>query len=151
MELKDRIKAMPQMLTAARATVQLSSADIPDEQAVAMPNMYPNFMETLGQTFILNQIIEHEGDLYRIGQPSITTSTVYIPGTTGTESIYSKIEIGGDGYEVWKAWDGISGIYKQDQIVHDPFDDNNLYISKIPNNTWGPPHEQPSMWDRWYG
>ena len=77
---------MPQMLSAAQATVQLSSADIPDEVAVTMPNMYPNFMETLGQTFTLHQIIEHEGNLYRIGQPSITTSTVYIPGTTGTES-----------------------------------------------------------------
>ena len=92
-------------------------------------------------------ILRYEGDLYRVGQPQLEVSEIYIPGTAGTESLYSKIEFGEGGYEVWKEWDGISGIYQQDQVVIDPFDDNNLYISKIPNNVWGPPHEQPDYWD----
>ena len=146
MAIKDRIQAMPQMLAATETGISVASADISDETAVKTPLFFPDFMETLGSTFKQGQIIRHEGELYRIGQPQITTSTVYVPGTTGTESIYSHIEISEEGYEVWKEWDGISGIYKQDQIVQDPFDDYKLYISKIPNNVWGPPHEQPTYW-----
>lgn len=151
MAIKDRIQAMPQMLAATETGISVASADISDKTAVKMPLLFPDFMETLGQTFKQGQIIRHEGELYRIGQPQITTSTVYIPGTTGTESIYSHIEISEEGYEVWKAWDGISGIYKQGQIVQDPFDDHKLYISKIPNNVWGPPHEQPTYWGPYDG
>lgn len=150
MELKDRIQAMSQMLRSAQVSTSATSAEVSDKDALAMSLFYPDFMETLGSTFKYKQIIRHEGELYRIGQPEITTSTVYIPGQPGTEAIYSHIEISEGGYEVWKEWDGTSGIYKQDQIVVDPFDNDRLYISKIPNNVWGPPHEQPDYW-KYYG
>lgn len=132
--------AMPMM-------VQLNSASIPDAQAVTIPLLFKKW--TPGETHTLHEIVRYEvdGELYRIGQPEITASNVYKPGDVGTESIYSHIEISEEGYEVWKEWDGISGIYKQDQVVQDPFDNNNLYQSKIPNNVWGPPHEQPTHWD----
>ena len=89
-------------------------------------------------------IVRHKDNIYRIGQDH-TSQTQWIPGETGTESLYSLIHIDEGGYEVWKAWDGISGIYKQYQIVRDP-NDNKLYKSEIPNNVWGPPHEQPMYW-----
>lgn len=127
--------------------VQANSASIPDAQAVTIPLLFKKW--TPDEKYTLHEIVRYEvdGELYRIGQPEITASNVYKPGDVGTESIYSRIEISEEGYEVWKEWDGVSGIYKQDQIVHDPFDNNNLYISKIPNNVWGPPHEQPDYWD----
>ena len=150
MAIKERIQAMPQMLAATETGISVASEDISDKTAGKIPLLFPDFMETLGSTFKYKQIIRHKGELYRIGQPEITTSMVYIPGQTGTEAIYSHIEISEGGYEVWKEWDGTSGIYKQDQIVVDPFDNDRLYISKIPNNVWGPPHEQPMYW-KYYG
>lgn len=140
-------KVQEQIALAIPMMVQANSASIPDAQAVIIPLLFKKW--TPGETYTLHEIVRYEvdGELYRIGQSEITASNVYKPGDVGTESIYSHIEISEEGYEVWKEWDGISGIYKQDQIVHDPFDNNNLYISKIPNNVWGPPHEQPDLWD----
>lgn len=128
--------------------VQAYSADIPDAQAVTIPLLFKKW--TPGEKYTLHEIVRYEvdGELYRIGQPEITASNVYKPGDVGTESIYSHIEISEEGYEVWKEWDGVSGIYQQDQIVHDPFDGGNLYKSKIPNNVLGPPSQQPTYWEK---
>lgn len=128
--------------------VQLNSVDIPDAQAVTIPLLFKKW--TPGDTYKLKEIVRYEvdGELYRIGQPEITASNVYKPGDIGTESIYSHIKINEEGYEEWKPWDGISGIYKQDQIVSDPYDEGNLYKSKIPNNVWGPPSQQPTYWKK---
>lgn len=144
---EQEMQRQSQIQLAIPMMVQSSSASIPDTQAITIPLLFKKW--TPGETYTLHEIVRYEvdGELYRIGQPEITALNVYKPGDVGTESIYSHIEISEEGYEVWKEWDGISGIYKQGQVVQDPFDNNNLYISKIPNNTWGPPHEQPDLWD----
>ena len=131
--------AMPMM-------VQLNSASIPDAQALTIPLLFKIW--TPGETYILHEIVNYNDELYRIGQPELQASEIYKPGDPGTGALYSHIEIGGDNYEVWKPWDGVSGIYQQDQIVHDPFDGGNLYKSKIPNNVWGPPSQQPDYWEK---
>ena len=104
-----------------------------------------NFMSWQpGYDYKKDWIIEYDGNLYRIGQDH-TSQAQWIPGTPGTESLYSKIEITEEGYEVWKEWDGVSGIYAKDQIVRDPTDEQ-LYKSLIDNNVWGPPSTQPNYW-----
>lgn len=124
----------------------LMTANLSDEDAVRFKSLYPRFKP--GNSYKKDMIVRYNDELYRIGQDlGPEQMNVYKPGDEGTTALYSKISIGEDGYEVWKEWDGVSGSYKQDQIVHDPFDDNNLYRSKIPNNVWGPPHEQPRYWD----
>lgn len=137
-----------QVQLAVPMMVQAYSTEITDRQAVQIPLLFKKW--TPGETYTLHEIVRYEvdGELYRIGQPEITASDVYKPGDVGTESIYSHIEISEEGYEVWKEWDGVSGIYQQDQIVHDPEDNNNLYKSKIPNNVWGPPSQQPDYWEK---
>ena len=133
--------AMPMM-------VQLNSASIPDEQAIEIPLLFKEWKPD--EHYTRNEIIRHDGELYRIGQDH-TAQAQWVPGETGTDALYSHIEIGGDNYEIWKQWDGVSGIYQQGQIVHDPEDDNNLYISLISNNSWGPPHAFPALWDPYNG
>lgn len=130
--------AMPMM-------VQANSASIPDEQAVKIPLLFKEWKPD--ESYTRNEIIRHDGELYRIGQDH-TSQAQWVPGSTGTTALYSHIEIGGDNYEVWKPWDGVSGIYQKDQIVHDPEDNDNLYKSKIPNNVWGPPSQQPGYWEK---
>lgn len=134
-----------QLQVAAELFVQTQSATLTDAQARTVPLLFKKW--TVGETYYHKEIVRYDdGELYRIGQPEITASNVYKPGDAGTESIYSHITIDEEGYEEWKPWDGVSGIYQQDQIVRDP-DDGNLYISKIPNNVWGPPHSVPAYWD----
>lgn len=145
---QEAMERQSQIQLAIPMMVQANSASIPDAQAVTVPLLFKKW--TPGETYTLHEIARYEvdGELYRIGQPEITASNVYKPGDIGTESIYSHIKINEEGYEEWKPWDGISGIYKQDQIVSDPYDEGNLYKSKIPNNVWGPPSQQPTYWKK---
>lgn len=133
-----------QLQTAAELFVQTNSANLTDAQARTIPLLFKKW--TVGETYYHKEIVRYDdGELYRIGQPEITASEIYKPGDVGTEAIYSHISMDEEGYEVWKPWDGVSGIYQQDQIVRDP-DDGQLYKSKIPNNVWGPPHSTPDYW-----
>ena len=118
-------------------------ANLSDKEAVNLEMFYPEW--TTGVDYKQNWIIRYDGSLYRIGQDH-TSAEQWIPGTEGTDSLYSKIEITESGYEIWKEWDGVSGSYASGQIVEDP-NDNQLYISKIDSNVWGPPSEQPTYWE----
>ena len=120
----------------------LMRANLSDNEAVEYISIYPSWQ--VGFDYKKGWIIQYDGSLYRIGQDH-TSQAQWIPGETGTEALYSKIEIE-DGYEVWKAWDGVSGSYSKNQIVKDPTDDQ-LYRSKIDSNVWGPPSEQPDYWE----
>lgn len=125
----------------------IMQADLTDTEAVQFKAVYPEWSELVGTEVKQGWIIDHEGELYRIGQTH-TAQSQWVPGATGTDALYSHISINEDWYEVWKEWDGVSGLYDQDQIVHDPFDGDNLYKSKIPNNVWGPPSQQPAYWEK---
>ena len=116
--------------------------NLTDKEAIDFQEFYPSWK--VGFDYKKDWIIQYDGSLYRIGQDH-TSQEQWVPGETGTEALYSKIEIEG-GYEVWKAWDGVSGSYSKDQIVKDPTDDQ-LYRSKIDSNVWGPPSEQPDYWE----
>ena len=120
----------------------LMRTNLTDKEAITYISVYPEWQ--VGFDYKKDWIIRYGEDLYRIGQDH-TSQEQWVPGETGTEALYSKIEIEGD-YEVWKAWDGVSGSYSKDQIVKDPTDDQ-LYRSKIDSNVWGPPSEQPDYWE----
>ena len=116
--------------------------NLTDKEAIDFQEFYPSWQ--VGFDYKKDWIIQYDGSLYRIGQ-NHTSQEQWTPGSDGTTALYSKIEIE-DGYEVWKAWDGVSGSYSKDQIVKDPTDDQ-LYRSKIDSNVWGPPSEQPDYWE----
>ena len=132
-----------QMEIATSLFVQTSAAMLSDEQALSVSMLFDEWAS--GVKCTKGQIIRHDGSLYRIGQDH-TSQDNWVPGSEGMTALYSEIKIDEGGYEEWKAWDGVSGIYAQDQIVRDP-NDGKLYKSKIANNVWGPPSEQPTMWD----
>lgn len=114
-----------------------------DKEALDFQEFYPSWQ--VGIDYKKDWIIQYDGSLYRIGQDH-TSQAQWIPGSEGTTALYSKISISEEGYEVWKEWDGVSGSYESGQIVEDP-NDNQLYISKIDSNVWGPPSEQPTYWE----
>lgn len=145
-EMQNAMLRSQQIQFAVPMMVQAYSTEITDRQAVQIPLLFKKW--TVGETYKLKEIVRYpvDNELYRIGQPEITALNIYKPGAVGTESIYSHIKIDEGGYEYWKEWDGITGLYKEGDIVRDP-DDEQLYISTIPNNTYGPPHAMPQYWD----
>lgn len=118
-------------------------ANFTNKEAVSFSYAYPEWSP--GINYKKDWIIKYDNDLYRIGQDH-TSQEQWIPGAVGSDSLYSKIELTEEGYEIWKAWDGVSGSYARDQVVKDP-NDEQLYKSKIDSNVWGPPSEQPDYWE----
>lgn len=118
-------------------------ANFTDAEAATYISVYPEWQ--VGFDYKKNWIIRYGEDLYRIGQDH-TSQEQWVPGADGTTALYSKIEITEGGYEVWQEWDGVSGSYANGQIVQDPTDEQ-LYKSRIDNNVWGPPSEQPNYWE----
>ena len=116
--------------------------NITDKEALDFQEFYPSWQ--VGFDYKKDWIIQYDGSLYRIGQDH-TSQEQWIPGSEGTTALYSKISISEEGYETWKEWDGVSGTYSKDQIVIDPTN-SNLYKSKLDNNVWGPPSQQPDYW-----
>lgn len=142
-QYEEETKRQKQLQTATIMFVNESAPNFTDKQALALDLLFETWAK--GMNCKKDHIVRYEGELYRIGQDH-TAQEQWKPGDEGTTALYSHINITEEGYEVWKAWDGVSGIYKKDQIVEDP-EDRKLYKSKIDNNTWGPPHSTPDFWD----
>lgn len=142
-QINEEIERQKQLQIATIMFVNESAPDLTDEQALSIPLLFDEW--AVGKEYKKDYIIRHNGELYRIGQDH-TSQEQWEPGDEGTTALYSYIEITGEGYEVWKPWDGVSGMYDEGQIVEDP-EDSQLYKSKIPNNVWGPPSQQPMYWE----
>ncbi len=124
-----------QLETATMMFVRTNTKTLSDKEVLSVSMLFDIWQPNTEYT---------KDDIYRIGQ-NHTSQKQWIPGEPGTESLYSLIHIDEGGYETWKEWDGISGIYDKGQIVRDP-NDGKLYSSKIPNNVLGPPNKQPTYW-----
>lgn len=136
MELKDRIQAMPQMFKATAVSVQVDSASIPDAIAVDMPLMFREWAS--GESYISQEIIRYQGELYRIAQ-NHTSQDQWKPGETGTESLYTHITIDPEtGYEVWQQPTGAHDAYNTGDRVLYPDENGQIYESLINGNTWAP-------------
>lgn len=142
-KMEEESERQDQLQKATILFVNESAQNLTDKQALELALLFETWVK--GMTCKKDHIVRYEGELYRIGQDH-TAQEQRKPGDEGTTALYSHINITEEGYEVWKAWDGVSGIYKKDQIVEDP-EDRKLYKSKIDNNTWGPPHSTPDFWD----
>lgn len=132
-----------QVQTAVALLVQSSAKIFTDEQALRVSPLFEEW--ALGKKYEKDYIVQYGDDIYRIGQDH-TSQEQWKPGDEGTTALYSLIKIDESGYEEWKAFDGVSGIYALDQIVKDP-SDGKLYKSKIASNVWGPPHLNPDFWE----
>lgn len=71
---------------------QINKIDIPDETSVKMMGYYPDFADIIGQTVELGFKFRYNNELYKTIQASLTIQGHYPPGT-GTESLYTKIDI----------------------------------------------------------
>lgn len=142
-KMNENIERQKQLQIATVMFVNESAPNFTDDQALSVSLLFEEW--TVGIKCKENHIVRYNGELYRIGQDH-TAQEQWKPGDEGTTTLYSHISITEEGYEVWKAWDGVSGIYDEGQVVEDP-NDGQLYKSKIPNNVWGPPSQQSTYWE----
>ena len=146
-QINEEIERQKQLQVATYIVVNESAPNLTDEQALSVSMLFNEWV--VGKEYKKGYIVRYNGELYRIGQDH-TSQEQWKPGDSGVTALYSHITITEEGYEVWKPWDGVSGIYAEGQIVEDP-NDGKLYMSKIPNNVWGPPSQQPMYWELYKG
>ena len=78
-----------QMLVFAR-TMMKTTVDVPSTVALQMPDLFPNFVDMIGEGVKTGQILRYMGQLYRVRQDH-TVQTIYTPGLE-TAALYEVID-----------------------------------------------------------
>lgn len=120
--------------------VKISALSFTDEQAVQVPSLYDEYQTdyaySIGDRFVYN------GDLYKVNQAH-TSASQWVPGVSGTESLYTKIVINDDGYNTWAQPTGAHDAYNTGDIVEYK---GVLYKSLVDGNVYAP-DVYPAGWE----
>ena len=114
-----------------------------DEQALEVPDLYPAY--EVDHAYKKDERFNYNGRLFKVNQDH-TSAAQWVPYETGTESLYTCLEMAGDGYLVWTQPTGAHNAYNTGDIVHYPTADDPLYKSLINGNTWSP-DAYPQGWE----
>ena len=116
-----------------------------DEQALEVPDLYPVY--EVDHAYKKDERFTYNGRLFKVNQAH-TSAAQWVPGETGTESLYTCLEMAGDGYLVWTQPTGAHNAYNTGDIVHYPTEDDPLYKSLIDGNSWSP-DAYPQGWQEY--
>ena len=77
-----------------RPVIEQASQSLEDAVALTAVELFPHWKELVkeGRTVQKGFRFQHEGKLYRTEQPEYTFVEHYVPGTAGTESLFSKVD-----------------------------------------------------------
>lgn len=106
--------------------------DLTEDESRSMYSFYPEWKA--GISYKKDWIIRYNGDLYKVAQDH-TSQAQWIPGSAGTESLYTSITVSDDGTMIWKQPTGAHDCYNAGDIV---IYKNEKYKSLIDGNVWSP-------------
>lgn len=124
------------------SAVKISALSFTDEQAIQVADLYPEF--ELNHDYKKDERFTYNGRLFKVNQAH-TSQEQWVPGEVGTESLYTNLEMAGDGYLVWTQPTGAHNAYDTGDIVHYPTKEDQLYQSLIDGNTTIPGSDE-----RWW-
>ena len=110
----------------------LMRSDISEDEARVMHSYYPEW--EIGVDYKQGWVIQYNGNLYKIAQDH-TSQSQWVPGETGTESLYTSISVSSEGYPYWQQPTGSHDAYNIGDIV---LYKDKLYKSLINGNVWSP-------------
>ena len=137
-----RQAANPQLISLATIVVPTIAETITDERALSVSGFFPEY--AIGVDYKQNDVFRYGGKLFRVAQ-SHTSQEQWVPGETGTESLYTEISVAGDGIDVWQQPTGAHDAYDAGDKVHYPDAQGPVYTSTVDGNTWSP-EEYPQGW-----
>ena len=118
----------------------LMRVSLEDDEARTIWSYYPDW--TVGKNYKQGWIVKYNGALYKIAQDH-TSQAQWIPGETGTESLYTSITVSSEGYPYWQQPTGAHDAYNIGDIVNY---NGTLYKSLIDGNTYSP-DAYPQGWE----
>lgn len=137
MELNNRIQS------SVNKAVQIAALSFTDEQALEVRDLYPEY--AVDHEYKKDDRFTYNGRLFKVNQAH-TSAAQWVSGETGTESLYTCLEMAGDGYLVWTQPTGAHNAYNIGDIVHYPTESDPLYKSLIDGNVWAP-DVYPQGWE----
>jgi hypothetical protein len=77
-----------------RPVIEQASQSLEDAVALTAVELFPQWKELVANKTKVKKgfRFQHEGKLYRTEQPEYTFVDHYVPGTAGTESLFSKVD-----------------------------------------------------------
>lgn len=125
-----------------RKAVTFAALAFTDEQALEVRDLYPVF--EIGHNYKKDERFTYNGHLFKVNQDH-TPREQWVPGETGTESLYTSLEMGDNGYLNWQQPTGSHDAYNTGDIVNYK---GELYRSLIDGNTWAP-DVYPAGWEKY--
>lgn len=77
-----------------RPVIEQASQSLDDAVALTAVELFPKWKDLVeeGRKVLNGFRFQHEGKLYRTEQPEYTFVDTYVPGSTGAESLFSKVD-----------------------------------------------------------
>lgn len=94
MTFEERIQLAGQF-RAGLMTFASGATTISDKQALSMASLFPVWPDGVNEDgqYIKDQVIQYEGQLYRIAQPTVTPQEHQTPSSEGMLAVYRPIEL----------------------------------------------------------
>lgn len=80
-----------QEVTRMLLSQSINGLSLDDNTALRAKDYYPTFEDMQGKTVDKGFKFQYGGKLYRTEQPEYTFATTWLPGSTGTESLFSEV------------------------------------------------------------
>ena len=129
--------------SATQKAAQIMALSFTDEQAIEVADLYPEY--EVDHAYKQNDRFQYKGSLYKVNQAH-TSAAQWVPGESGTESLYTNLMLDQSGYQIWKQPTGAHDAYNTGDIVRYPDKDGKLYKSTIDGNVWAP-DAYPQGWE----
>lgn len=139
-EQDEKIETLDIPTDAIQVFAMVAAPSMTDEQAMVLADYWPEWSDKSVE-YEAKTVVKYKGELYRCAQKH-TSSEVNNPTVA---SLWTKIEIASDGYDVWKQPSGSHDAYDKGVKVHYPDADGPIYESQIPGNTTVPGSDE-----RWW-
>ena len=77
-----------------RPVIEQASQSLEDAVALTAVELFPQWSQLVKEKRTVEKgfRFQHEGKLYRTEQPTYTFVETYVPGSAGTESLFSKVD-----------------------------------------------------------
>lgn len=133
--------ANPQVATFARMQLPAMAATMTDEQALSVSTLWPEW-SAASVEYKVDDVVRHAEHLWRCEQAHTSQESWT---HDAAPSLWSQIDIAGDGVDVWTQPTGAHNAYNAGDRVHYPTADDPIYVSLIDGNTWAP-DAYPAGW-----
>lgn len=131
-------KTDPSVISAA--AMYVNAIELANSEIADVRDLIKDFVA--GEEYKKGWIRRYDGKYYRMAQDiNSTTSTTYQPGT-GTESLYTLIDLAPDGIRIWHTVTNAEDSFTLGELCHYPDAEGPIYVSQRVGNTSVPGTDQ---------